>query len=227
MRRRLHAGFTTTLTYTYAKAIDDAALGGGGTGGGGAAVVAQDWLHLNEERGLSPFDQRHNLNVQAQYSTGVGAHGGALMSGWRGAIFKGWTILSSVTLGTGLPETPLYIMPAGTTGVTGTVRAEYLGGPVYDTSNGAHFNVNSFGAPPTGFWGNAGRNSLTGPNQFVMNATMSRDFERFNLRIDSTNPLNHVTYSPWNNVVNSGQFGLPSSANPMRSISATLRWRFP
>ena len=41
-----------------------------------------------------------------------------------------------------------------------------------------------------------------------------------------TNVLNHVTYPSWNTVVSSPQFGLPMTANPMRSLQATLRWRF-
>jgi hypothetical protein len=223
VRRRFHSGFSTSFQYTYAKAIDDAALGGQSP----AAVIAQDWLHLNEERGLSTFDQRHNLTVQMQYSTGVGLHGGTLLSGWRGAIFKGWTIVSQITLGTGLPETPIYYAAVGNTGSAGSTRPDYNGLPVYQTTNGAHFNVDAFTAPPAGFWGNAGRNSLTGPNQFSMTASMARSFEKFDLRFDSTNPINHVTYPSWSAMINSGQFGLPSSANAMRGISATLRWRFP
>ena len=224
VRRRFHGGFSTSFQYQYSKAIDDAALGGGGQG---AQVVAQDWLHLNQERGLSPFDQRHQLQIQMQYSTGVGVHGGTLLGGWRGAIIKGWTIVSQITLGTGLPETPLYPLAVGNTGSSGSTRPEYNGQPVYETTNGAHFNVNAFTAPPNGFWGNAGRNSLTGPNQFNMSASMARSFEKFDLRFDSTNPINHVSYPSWGNNVLSGQFGLPGGANAMRSISATLRWRFP
>ena len=224
VRRRFHGGFSTSFLYTYSKAIDDAALGRRAQGTG---VIAQDWLHLNEERGLSPFDQRHNLAINMQYSTGVGVHGGTLLGGWRGAIIKGWTIVSQITLGTGLPENPIYPVAVGTTGSSGSDRPEYNGLPVYQTTNGAHFNLNAFTAPPAGFWGNAGRNSLTGPSQFAMSASMARSFEKFDLRFDSTNPINHVSYPSWNNSIINSQFGLPSLANAMRSISATLRWRFP
>jgi hypothetical protein len=50
--------------------------------------------------------------------------------------------------------------------------------------------------------------------------------ENLDLRFDGTNVLNHVTYPSWNTVVGSSQFGLPSTANAMRSLQATLRWRF-
>ena len=154
-------------------------------------------------------------------------HGGTLLSGWRGAIIKGWTIVSQITLGTGLPESPIYNVAVGNTGSSGSTRPNYNGQSVYDAPNGAHLNVNAFTAPPNGSWGNAGRNSITGPNQFNMTASMARSFEKFDLRFDSLNPINHVSYPSWNTMVLSGQFGLPSGANNMRSISATLRWRFP
>jgi hypothetical protein len=46
------------------------------------------------------------------------------------------------------------------------------------------------------------------------------------LRFDATNALNHVTYTSWVTVINNAQFGLPASANPMRSIQTMLRLRF-
>jgi hypothetical protein len=64
LRRRLHNGLTASATYTYSKSIDDAALGGRGQGG---SVIAQNWLDLSGERGLSNFDQRHLLSANLQY----------------------------------------------------------------------------------------------------------------------------------------------------------------
>ena len=59
------AGCTTasrrSCSTRYSKAIDNAALGGKGQG---AAVIAQDWLDLRGERGLSNFDQRHLLTCR-------------------------------------------------------------------------------------------------------------------------------------------------------------------
>jgi hypothetical protein len=52
--------------------------------------------------------------------------------------------------------------------------------------------------------------------------------DRWNLdlRVDSTNTLNHVTYASWNTTFGSPLFGLPVAANPMRSLNTTLRLRF-
>ena len=223
LRRRLHNGFTASLQYTFAKAIDDAALGGRGQG---SQVIAQNWLNLAAERGLSNFDQRHQVTAQLQYTTGIGVGGGTLLRGWEGAAFKGWTFIANITAGSGMPLTPVYIAAVRNTGVTGSIRPDYTGAPVYAAPAGRFLNPAAYAAAAAGLWGNAGRNSITGPDQFALNASMGRSFGDFDLRFDSTNALNHVTFPSWNTTVNSAQFGLANAANAMRSVQATLRWRF-
>lgn len=223
LRRRMHNGMTASVQYVYAKAFDDAVLGGRGSGG---SLIAQDWLHLNAERGPSNFDQRHQVTVQAQYSTGVGVRGGALLRGWKGAAFKGWTMVTQITMGSGLPETPTYVQAIQGTGSTG-VRPDPTGQPLYAAPAGRFLNPGAYTSPVFGYWGTAGRNSIVGPGQFIMNASAARTFhENLDLRLDASNALNHVTFTSWNAVASSSQFGLPVAANSMRSVQATLRWRF-
>ncbi|MCX6628754.1 MAG: TonB-dependent receptor [Candidatus Solibacter sp.] len=224
LRRRLHNGLTATAQYTYARAYDNAALGGKGQGN---SVIAQNWLDLSAERGPSSFDQRHQLTLQTQYSSGVGVRGGALLHGWKGAALKGWTLISNITMGSGLPASPIYVSAVKGTGVTGTIRPDTTGASVQAAPPGRHLNPAAYAAPKAGQWGTAGRNSIVGPSQFIMNASLGRTFgEKLDFRFDATNALNHVTYPSWNTVVSSAQFGLPMTANAMRSLQATLRWRF-
>jgi hypothetical protein len=236
LRRRLHNGFTASLNYTYSKSIDDAALGGGGGQGGqgqpsAATVIAQDWLNLSGERGPSNFDQRHLVNFQFQYTSGMGLKGGTLLDGWRGRLVKDWTFLSNLSAGSGLPLTPIYGVTTGRTSVTGSIRPDYTGADLYAPPPGLFLNPAAVTAPKAGHWGNAGRNSITGPGQFTLNASMARTFrftDRVNadFRLDATNVLNHVTYPRWNVVTTSSQFGLPTTANGMRTVQATMRVRF-
>jgi hypothetical protein len=228
LRRRLHNGFTSTLLYTYAKAIDDSALGGKGQGG---SVIAQNWLDLSAERGLSNFDQRHQLSFQSQYTPGMGMHGGTLLGGWKGALLKEWTFATQITAGTGFPLTPVYVTAVKGTGVTGSIRPDYTGAPLYAAPPGFFLNSAAYVPPAAGQWGNAGRNSITGPAQFTLNASMGRTFRlsdtlNMDLRVDATNALNHVTYPSWNTNITSAQFGLPGSANAMRNVQTSLRIRF-
>jgi hypothetical protein len=254
VRRRLRSGFAATLQYTFSKSIDnDAALGGQGastnpqsaapqtsSGGSGAPstgtpasslAIAQNWLDLSAERGLSSFDQRHLLSLQMQYTTGMGLGGGTLTNGWKGGLFKDWTFATQITAGSGLPQTPIYLAPVEGTGVTGSIRPTYTGAPLYAAPTGFYLNPAAYTAPLPGQWGNAGRSSITGPAQFTLNASLGRTFrlgDRFNLdlRVDSTNALNHVTFTAWNTTVNGAQFGLPAASNAMRSMQTTLRLRF-
>jgi hypothetical protein len=253
LRRRLRNGFAASLMYTYSKSIDDDAyLGGQGhitattqnqsstetaptaptTGSTPAApAIAQNWLNLRAERGLSTFDQRHLLNLQAQYTSGEGLGGGDMLSGWRGRLLKEWTVLTRITAGTGLPESPVYLAAVPGTGFTGTIRPDTTGAPIYASRAGLHLNPAAYTAPAAGQWGTAGRNSITGPDQFTLDASLARTFRpstRFFLdaRVDATNLLNHGVFTGWITTVNSTQFGLPLAANPMRSLQTTLRLRF-
>jgi hypothetical protein len=232
LRRRLHNGITASVNYTWSKSIDNAALGGSVPGRpASATVIAQDWLNLSGERGLSPFDQRHLLNLQAQYTSGMGLKGGSLMDGWRGRIMKDWTFLTTITIGSGLPLTPIYGTITRGTSVANSIRPDYTGASIYDAPPGLFLNPAAVTAPREGQWGNAGRNSIEGPGQFTLNASMARTFrftDRLNadFRLDSTNALNHVTYPSWNVVASSSQFGLASTANAMRTVQATMRLRF-
>jgi len=259
LRRRLHNGLTGTLLYAFSKSIDDdsavggqgavlptqvfGASSGGGGGGGTQAVIttitasgsasptlAQNWLDLKAERGLSTFDQRHLLNLQAQYTTGMGLGGKTLMSGWKGTLFKEWTVVTQLAVGSGLPETPVYLAAVPGTGVTGSLRPDDTGAPLYAAPSGLFLNPTAYAAPPTGQWGNAGRDSIIGPAQFSLNGSLGRTFrlDRWNLdlRVDTTNFLNHPTFASWDTTTNSTQFGLPTAVNAMRSLQATMRLRF-
>ncbi len=229
VRRRLRNGFTTTVQYTLAKATDNAAAFAGATLAGFG--IAQNWLDLDAESGRSSFDQRHQVAVQAQYTTGAGIAGGTLVDGVRGRLLKDWTFVAQLTTGSGLPVTPVYLSPVPGTGIVDTQRPRLTGAPVDDAPDGAYLNPSAYAAPAPGQWGDAGRNSVSGPAQFSFNAAVGRTFRwgnRFNVdwRIDATNVLNAVTYAGVNTFVGSPQFGLPNRANQMRRLQSSLRMRF-
>jgi hypothetical protein len=246
VRRRLRDGLTATVQYTYAKATDDASafsgagLGIGGIGspastsGGSAsptASIAQNWLNLSGERGPSTFDQRNLMTFTMQYTTGEGMRGGALLNGWRATAFKDWTIMTSLTLGSGLPETPVYQTNVTGIGVPAIIRPDYTGAPVKEAPEGRFLNAAAFAAPVSGQWGNAGRDSITGPAQFGLNFSFNRVFRlgnRINAQweTDITNVLNKVTFPNWNANITSPLFGLPNTANQMRTLQSSFRLRF-
>jgi outer membrane receptor protein involved in Fe transport len=223
IRRRQRNGFQASVAYTYAKAIDDAGLGG--------SSIAQNWLDRRAERARSNFDQRHVVAVQGQYTTGTFPGVDGFWSGWRGMLSREWTLTAALSAESGRPLTPVIVAPVRGTGITGPLRPDHTGAPLYVEQNGGFLNAVAFAAPVAGQWGNAGRNSITGPAQFSLNASLTRTFrinERISmdLRVDANNVLNRVTFPDWNTTVGSSQFGLPTRANAMRSLQPSLRVRF-
>ncbi len=226
LRRRMRSGLTAQLQYTWSKSLDNALLGGRGM-----PLIAQNWRDLRAERGRSSFDQRHLVNASVQYTTGMGLRGGALLTGRMASLLKDWTLGSQLTWGTGLPLNPLYPLAVPGTGFMGVLRPDATGASPYAAPPGLYLNPAAFAAPPEGAWGNAGRNSVTGPRQFVLNTSLGRtlrtwDRVSLDMRIDATNITNTPTFPSWNTMLGNAQFGLPNAANQMRMAQITLRLGF-
>ena len=170
------------------------------------------------------------MSVQFQYTSGVGATGGTLVDGVWGTLFKDWTIGSQLTAGSGLPFTPVSFVAVAGPGFVG-VRPRLTGVSPAPVQDGSYANPAAYATPSPGTWGDAGRNSIRGPAQFSLDASVARVFRlrgRLNLewRVAATNVLNRVTFATINTVITSPQFGQPTLANPMRRLQATLRLRF-
>jgi hypothetical protein len=229
LRRRLRNGFTASVQYTLAKAMDIAGSFGGATIDGQA--LAQNWLDLEAEYARSSFDQRHQVVASFEYTTGAGVIGGTLLDGMKGRLFKDWTVTTQLTTGSGTPLTPTYFSALGGTGITGSTRPSLTGASLDPTQPDSYANAAAFAPPAPGEWGTAPRNAFDGPSQFSMNASVLRTFrvsERMSLdwRLDATNVLNRVTYASVNTLINSPQFGLPNRTNDMRKLRTSFRFRF-
>ena len=249
VRRRLRSGLTATADYTWAKALDDDAQVGAvghvtteeataspedfGVQANATPIptIAQNWLDPAAERGLSTFDQRNLLKASFQYTTGMGLGGETLMSGWKGALLKEWTVMSQLTWGSGLPETPQVLAAVPGTGFANILRPNVTGAALYAASGGRSLNAAAYATPPAGAWGDARRDSIVGPNEFALDSAMARTFRmrgnwNLDVRVEGTNVLNHATWTAWNTTVNSTVFGLPTATNPMRSMQVVARMRF-
>jgi hypothetical protein len=230
LRRRLYAGLMASVQYTLAKATDDAAAFANSAMTPAALSLAQNWRDLAAERGPSSFDQRHLLDVQVQYTTGVGLKGGTLVDGFWGSLWKDWTVATQLSTGSGLPYTPVAFLQVPGTGIVG-IRPSTTGVSPAPVTTGTYANPAAFVVPAAGTWGNAGRNSLRGPAQFSMDMSVARVFRlgtRLNLewRLVAMNVLNRVTFASVNTIVGNAQFGQAMIANPMRTLQMTVRLRF-
>lgn len=217
LQRRLSRNASFQILYTFSKAIDDTS-----TLGGGPVLIPND---LAAERALSPFDQRHTLRVNYNFQSPIGNN----RSGFEATMLRGWTIGGVLTATSGTPFTATINGDSSGTGYTGDARAEATGLPVGNGSG--FFNTAAFTVPAAGTFGDAGRDTIPGIAQFTLTASFFRSFRiddkrRIEFRIDSTNPINHVNITQINTTVGSIQYGLPTNAGAMRSMTATVRLRF-
>jgi hypothetical protein len=229
--RQMASGLGGNFNYIFAAANDNCGISNGRDG----LAIAQNWRDLEAEQGRTSVIPRHQINGSWQYSTGQGKAGGTLTKGLKGTLLKDWTLTNSISVRTGAP---LSATVGGTrstitgTAFTGTLRADATGQPVEAPSgSGQPFNLAAFAVPRSGYWGTSGRGIITGPLQFGVNGSLGRVFRvdeqrSFDLRFEANNLINHMTLTGWGTVVNSLSYGLPTGTNPMRSMTANLRFRF-
>ena len=217
LQKRMSNHMSYQILYTFSKAIDDTS-----TLGGGPVLIPND---ISAERALSPTDQRHQLRVQYQFQSPVANN----RSGFLATMGRGWTLGGTLTATSGTPYTATINGDSSGTGYTGDARAQATGLPV--NSGAGYFNTAAFIVPAPGTFGDAGRDTIPGIPRFALNASFFRSFRvddkrRIEFRIDSTNPINHVAITQINTTVGSIQYGLPTGAGAMRSVTATVRVRF-
>ena len=215
--------------YTFSKSIDDSS-----TFGGAGNTVAQNWLDLAAERGLSSFDRRQVFDMNWMLTSPFGTPKSRFAAnGWQARLLKDWSLSGGITAETGLPLTARVLgntaMLAQTGGI-GSGRADATGASL--ASSTGFFNLAAFTAPPAGQFGNAGRNTIPGPGMVALNAAFGRSFQfgdtrrRLEFRFEANNVLNQVNYTNVNTVVNASNYGLPVSAGAMRTLDVVMRFRF-
>ncbi len=216
--RRFQRGLSTNFFYTYSKSIDDVAL-------------AQNFYDQAAERALSPNNRTNVVTANWVWASPVDATKGFLSHPvWVAKALKDWTISGSLTAETGTPLTATVNGDRDGTASLAPLRANATGLPV-DSGTG-YFNAAAFSIPAPGTFGDAGRDTITGPGMFVMNFSLARSINlhserrRLEFRVDSTNTFNHVNPTGLITVVNSAQYGLITNASQMRQLTATLRLRF-
>jgi hypothetical protein len=233
VQRRMVKGIGGSLTYTLAKAMDNAS----NTGGGGN-TVAQNDQDLAAEYSLSSFDRRHQIASNVSFELPFGPNKPWLHSGgfWA-ALFGGWRGAANYTFQTGTPLTPI-VSGSFTTvanGSSGSLRANVVPGVPLFTSNltfPQYFNPAAFVAPAQGQYGDASRNSITGPSNSVLNAQFSRDIRVgtsnrvWSLQANINNILNEENWAGVNVNLNSSFFGQVTSFRAARSATLQLRFRF-
>jgi hypothetical protein len=228
--QRLRRGLSVNAFYQFSKSIDDSS-----TFGGAGNTVAQNWLDLAAERGLSSFDRRHSLDINWVLTSQAGTAGSrSAADSWTTRLLRDWQLSGALTARTGTPLTARALgnsaVALAQTGGLGSSRAEATG--LNLSSSGDFFNLVAFTVPPPGEFGNAGRNTITGPGLFAVNLAIGWTFpldesrRRLEFRVEANNVFNNVSFTNINTVVNATNYGLPISAAGMRMMYGLVRFKF-
>jgi trimeric autotransporter adhesin len=116
-------------------------------------------------------------------------------------------------------------------GNVGSGRADATGIPV--TGGPGFFNLLAFTIPPSGRFGDAGRDTVPGLPRISANLGFGRSFvlsgdnrRRIEVRVESSNLTNHANYTSVGTVINASTYGVPLAAAGMRTVTALVRLRF-
>jgi carboxypeptidase family protein/TonB-dependent receptor-like protein len=234
LNRRFSGGLALRGVYTWSKTIDDGdSLNA--TASGGEPALASNPFDLRADRGLANFDVRNIGVINASYELPFGPKKHFLKStgGIGKALADGWTVNSIVTLQGGFPFTPqLSYNPSNTGDTRNPVRPfvnPAFSGPVILGSPSEWFNPAAFLAPPnsSGFYGNLGRDTLTGPGLATWDLSFLKDTplrERLHLqfRAELFNLLNRANFNT-PNAVTFTPSGVSPTAGLITSTSTTSR----
>ena len=235
VQRRFTSGLSVNGSYIYGKSIDNASSIGGGTET--VALIDDD---LRAERGLSTFDIRHQFNLNAVYEFPFGerkrffTHGG-----WPASILTGWSLSGNAALQSGSPYTARILGSSINNSGTGSDQSERADStgvnsslPASERSVNEFFNVDAFVLPPPDRFGDAGRNTITGPGSRIVNLALtkvirlSQDGKRLQFRAAAFNAFNTPNFTGLGTVVNASNYGRFTSAKQMRQMEFTLRFNF-
>ena len=222
-QHRFSQNFTVLSVYTWSHCLQNAETYGNRNNIGSASY--QNPNNRNADYGPCDFDLRHNFTASLVYEMPK------LGNRVENQLLGNWQLASLISVHTGFPFTPLTGVDNSLTGVKQD-RPNIVGNPyVRDTGSLVWLNPAAFAANLLGTFGNAGYNSLIGPRSFGLDANVTREFQirehqRFELRFEFFNLLNHTNFSTPVSALNSSAFGkIQSSADP-RILQLAAKFKF-
>jgi len=223
--KRFARGFSFLMGFVWAKSIDDSDAS---TVGLFDSIGAQDERNLRLERGLSFFNVGRRLS------------GGFLWDApqpkfWQ-PLLRNWQTGGMIMLQDGTPLNPVYFAAdyanSGTPNRPNVVPGQTAALPPSERSINRYFNTDAFSTPAPYTFGNAGRNTLPGPGNVVLDLALQRRFqfdERWSMaaRAEAFNALNHPNIGiPIPNPDFGPFFGRIVSAGQPRRFQFALRLEF-
>jgi hypothetical protein len=208
-RRRWSSGFTGQVSYTLSKSVDTTQASTFFSDATNGTTSAMPEYIPDYNMGLSDFDSRHVLVVNATWELPI-AKG---LSGAAGAILGGWRVSGIWNMRSGNPLT-VFVQsnrsrsqwnPSRGPGI-GQDRPSYA--PGYGPDNAVlgrqdqWFDPNAFALQPAGTFGNTGRGDFIGPDLRTLDLSLSKtarwgrlgDNGRVEFRLEAFNVLNRANF---------------------------------
>ncbi len=225
-QQRLDSGLSLLSSYTCSRSLDDASSF---FTSAGDPNFPQDSRNTNAEHGRSNFDVRHRVSLAYSYDLPFG----------RGRLLGGWQTYGILSFQTGRPftvallsefdnsNTGRSILGFGANDRPNVLRDPHLSNPTPDR----WFDTAAFAIPPTGNFGNAGRNIVDGPGYYAANVSLLKDTPikegvTLQFRAEAFNLLNHPNFDLPDIFLGSPSFGRISSAGSQRRIQFGLKLLF-
>jgi len=215
--KRFSHGLTFTTSYTFSKSIHLNSVAS-------SNPQIQNAYNVNAERALSDFDARHRYVASLVYALPLHAGGP-----WS-RLVDGWSVAPIVNLQSGNPFSP--IMSTLNSGSQNAFdRPNYVGGQpvlVPNPNPSQWINKAPFTPNPTGSFGNAGRNIITGPGfqdvdfSLAKNTVIHENYS-FQFRAEVFNIFNHPNFGQPINTVNSATFGVITATRTVRGDLGSSR----
>lgn len=223
--KRFTRGFSVLASYTLSKSIDESSENKQ------TGVVQTNPYDLSFDRGLSNFDHRHRFTASF-----LAEIPGKYSNGFANALLGGWNLTGILTMQSGAPFTVFSGVDNARSG-TGGQFADQVGDPSLPGNRTRAeritqwFNTAAFTTNALGTFGNAGRNTLTGPAYTSLNLGLHKNFPigervRLQFRFEAFNALNNVNLNPPNSSRSSSTFGRITTAGDPRILQFALRLTF-
>jgi hypothetical protein len=220
---RFSKNWQAQFSYAFSKSIDN----GSGTYGLDGGGIASNPINVALDRGLSNFNREHNLRLSGIYSVPF------KVPGFVGGAVNGWQIIGAFSYLSGAPfnatSAPNRVF-TGTGSNTGRPN-EVAGCNLYSgfQTLGAWFNTGCFTLQPLGTYGDAGRDTIIGPNLWNLDNSLTKDFkasERVTIqfRAEAFNIMNHPSFQllPTNTQIFAGA-ALNASAAKIQATNSQPR----
>ncbi len=231
--RRPARGLSFRAAYTWSTSKDDASAF---LATDGDDNTPQDSRNLVAEWGPSDFDVRHRFVLSATYDVPAPAGSSIAASPVAAALLRGWQVSAIVTAQAGRPFTPRVSMDNSNTGNVGGGTFAYdrpnlLEGPVPPGVDAVTHGGRAFVIAAPFTFGNAGRNSLTGPGFASLDAAVARLIplggrRTLDLRLEVFNTLNQRNYQLPDSFVDRATFGQSLAAFAPRQLQLAARLTF-